>query len=128
MEIKWYKININKRFIASSIALDILPSTLTEWTTNSFQFIPDENGQVVTSGHITYNTLKKYYFVEIDNPEFDKIKYYTANSDKIKTLDNLIYMYTDILTDKEVFEKKKMIMNILMKYILIEILKQIENL
>lgn len=99
--------NINKRFIASSVALTLLPSVLSGCSISGFQYIPDENNQVTPSGYITYETLKNYYFVEIDNPDFESIDYFIAERDMIKPLENIIYVYTDLLTDKEVFRRKE---------------------
>lgn len=99
--------NINKRFIVSGVALTLLPSVLSGCSAGGFKYYPDENNQITPSGYITYDTLKNYYIVEIDNPDFDSSDYYIAKRNTIKPLENLIYVYTDVLTDKEVFRRKE---------------------
>lgn len=98
--------NINKRFIATSIALTLLPSVLTGCR-NGLEYQENENGQVIVNGNISYNTLKNYYFIEIDNPDFDNTEYYIAQRESIKPLENIIYTYTDVLTNKEIFRRKE---------------------
>ena len=89
---------INKKFVASSVVLTLLPSVLTGCT-QGLKYEENENGQVIVSGNITYNTLKNYYFVEIENPDFENIDYYLTYRDTIKPLENLIYVYKDILQE-----------------------------
>ena len=102
--------NINKRFIASSVALTLLPSVLSGCTANGFSYNEDKNGQVVASGTIDYDYLKNCYYVEIENPNYDKIEYYIAErkgiyESHIYSSSLSGYVYNDLITNKEVYRR-----------------------
>lgn len=105
--------NINKRFIVSSIALTLLPSILTGCSAYGFKYEEDDNGQVVLTGTISYEYLKECYYVEIENPDYDKIEYYIASKDNVLSIQYygtkkvVGYRYYDLLTNREIYQRNK---------------------
>ena len=71
----------DKKFIASSVALILLPSVLSGCTANTFRYNSGDNHEIVVEGTVSYNYLKECYYVEIENPDYNKTEYYIANKD-----------------------------------------------
>lgn len=98
--------NLNKRLIASGVALTLLPSILAGCTAG-FKYEEDNNHQIVVSGSIPYNYLKECYYVEIENPDYDKTEYYIAERKEYHPyFSPNRYEYIDILTGKKIFQRK----------------------
>lgn len=100
--------NINKRIISSSIALALIPSVLTGCTTSRFEYSTNENNEIVASGTISYEILKDCYYVEIENPDYDKMEYYIASKDNYQyyAANTVVgYSYYDLLTDREIYQR-----------------------
>ena len=99
--------NINKRFIASGVALTLLPSVLTGCSAG-FKYNEGDNHQIVASGTISYDYLKECYYVEIENPDYDKTEYYIAERKEYHPYNSPNwYEYIDILTGKKIFQRMK---------------------
>ena len=101
--------NINKKFIASSVALTLLPWVLTGCTVNTFKYNNGDNHEIAVSGVVSYDFIKECYYVEIENPDYDKIEYYIANKAGYYSSDNTLvgYFYYDLLTNKEIYRRNK---------------------
>lgn len=105
--------NINKRFIASSVALTLLPSVLTGCTANTFRYNSGDNHEIVVEGTIPYDYLKECYYVEIENPDYNKMEYYIASKDNVLSIQyygtNKVvgYRYYDLLTNREIYQRNK---------------------
>lgn len=102
--------NINKKFIASSVALTLLPSVLTGCTVNTFKYNSRYNQEIEVEGYVSYDFLKECCYVEIENPDYDKIEYYIANKAGYYSSDThtlVGYFYYDLLTNKEIYRRNK---------------------
>ena len=99
-------IKINKKIVSSSIALTLLPSIIAGCTAG-FKYEEDNNHQIVVSGSIPYNYLKECYYVEIENPDYDKTEYYIAERKGYHPyISPNRYEYIDILPGKKIFQRK----------------------
>jgi len=94
---------INKKYAAISVALSLLPSVLTGCTANGFKYKENSNNEIVVEGTISYNQLKNCYYVEIENPDYDKMEYYISKKERTYRSD--LYLYIDLFIGKKIFEK-----------------------
>ena len=101
---------INKKYAAISIALSLLPSVLTGCTPYGFKYKENSNNEIVVEGTVSYEYLKNCYYVEIENPDYDKIEYYISEKNGIYKSEYYTsklfgYTYKDLLTNKEVYRR-----------------------
>lgn len=110
---------INKRYAVISVALSLFPSVLTGCTSYGFKYKENSNDEIVAEGTISYDYLKKCYYVEIEDQDYDKTEYYiTRRSIPIVACEDIKCIYEDIVTGKEIFWGKETDSNC---YILIDV-------
>lgn len=99
---------ISRRKATLSIALSLLPSVLTGCSPNRFSYDSNEKNEIVANGTINYSVLKECFFIEIENPDYDKIEYYIAERRSSGGLFNVreYYYYDDVSTGKRVFQRE----------------------
>lgn len=97
-------IKINKKIVSSSIALTLLPSVLTGCT---MKITKNHDNSVITEDKgIPYDYLKKCYYLEIKNPDYDKIEYYIAYLEvNYNVYGPNVYKYINLLNGVEVYGK-----------------------
>jgi len=99
--------NINKKLLASTLALTFLTIPLVGCSKSTFEYSTNEQGEVVATGTVDYDVLKKCYFVqiektiEIDEKNYKKSECYIAKKQASRY--GQIHWYYDILTEKNVF-------------------------
>ena len=99
---------INSRFAAGTLMLTLLTTSLTGCSRpNTFEYSVNELGEVVVSGTLDYDELKKCCFVqiektiEIDGKNYKKSECYIAKKQDSRY--GQIHWYYDILTEKMLF-------------------------
>ena len=88
--------------------MSLLPAVLTGCNPNRFSYDTNENNEIVANGTINYAVLKECFFIEIDNPDYEKIEYYIVER---RTGGGFFgvpeyYYYDDITTGKRVFQRE----------------------
>lgn len=104
MKIKY----LNKKLLTVPVAFTFVTCSIVgcaKIPVNNISYETSSDGQISATGTIDYKLLKEYYFVEIQNSDFDLNEYYIARKyangfmySNVKT-----YSYTDILTGVKVF-------------------------
>lgn len=110
--INFEKIKINKkvlkRVLTGSVALTMLTSSLTACNNNYFTYEESSNGEIITSGTIGYDILKKCYYVEIYNSTCETIEYYIVSRYDADIYQGIVIplplTYRNVINDKIVFE------------------------
>ncbi|MBQ9071599.1 MAG: hypothetical protein IJY25_00370 [Bacilli bacterium] len=99
---------INSRLAAGVLMVTLLTTPLTSCSSaNTFEYSVNEQGEVVASGTLDYDELKKCYFIqiektiEIDGKSYKKSEYYIAKKGSSRYGHR--HWYYDILTEKNVF-------------------------
>ena len=99
-------IKINKRFIASGVALTLLSSVFTGCTARVFKYTENSNNEIIAEGTVSYDYLKNCYYVEIENANYDKIEYYIAHLEvNYNFYGPNVYKYVNLLNGVEVYRK-----------------------
>ena len=99
-------IKINKRFIASGVALTLLSSAFTCCTARVFKYTENSNNEIIAEGTVSYDYLKNCYYLEIKNPDYDKIEYYIAYLEvNYNVYGPNVYKYINLLNGVEVYRK-----------------------
>lgn len=77
--------NINKKLLAGALSFTLLTTGLVGCSTDmsDFNYNVNEQGEYEISGTIDYNLLKNYYFIVIENTNYDTTEYYICK--KIST-------------------------------------------
>lgn len=72
--------NINKKILASGLVLTFLTTPLVGCSNlnTTFEYSVNEQGQCEASGTISYNELKKCYFIGVKDHQEDDIEYHIA--------------------------------------------------
>jgi len=99
---------INKKICVGALMLTLLTTPLTGCSnSNTFQYSTNEQGEIVATGTIDYDVLKKCYFIqiektiEIDGKCYKKSECYIAKKQTSRY--GQIHWYYDILTEENVF-------------------------
>lgn len=100
--------NINKKVLAGLLTFSLVPMIFSGCEErDQFTYSINEQGEYVVEGNIEFDLLKNYYFIEIDNVQFQTKEFYIAERRKIAGRYGVVlgYYYIDIFTQNEVFRK-----------------------
>ena len=97
-----------KRVLTGSVALTMLTSSLTACNNNYFTYEESSNGEIITSGTIGYDILKKCYYIEVYNSVYDTTEYFITSRYDADIYQGIVIplplTYRNVINDKIVFE------------------------